>query len=145
MKSVLNVLLGLACAVMLYTMLSAPSPEDVEIAWEEGYEDGRVEGYDEGYADGKIDGVYKNWQSNNANAEYLFIEMLHEAKSYSEEESDDMTFWEAMDIVSVYIDGYDPDGYPLPTAREFKKASEVILNYAVFLEWNALQIEEAYE
>lgn len=145
MKTTMNILLSLACAMMLFALLSSPSKEDLEIAWEEGYEDGRVEGYDEGYKEGKTDGIFNGLQSNLTDSEEFFVGMLYDAKTYAEERSDDMSFWEAMDVVSVYIDGYDPDGYPLPSEKKFEKAVEVILDYAVCLEWNALQIEESYE
>lgn len=146
MRKVISILLVLAYIPILFALFSVPSKEDIEIAKEERYEDGRVDGYDDGYNDGFSDGLFEGLLESDkkgysAKAESLFLDMLDEAKSYSEEMSVDVRFWEAMDIVSVYLDGYDPDGYPLPTRKEFEEAVEVVFDYAVYLEYNAMEME----
>ena len=50
-----------------------------------------------------------------------------------------------MDIVSVYLDGYDPSGYPLPSRKEFEEDVNVLLHYAIFLEWNEDSYTEILE
>lgn len=122
------------------------SQADIDAAREESYEEGRVVGYEEGYDDGFTDGLYEGLsesenKGNSLAAEYLFLGMLDDAKSYAHEMSDDMRFWEAMDIVSVYLDGYDPDDNPLPSTKEFEEAVDVIFNYSVYLEYNAMELE----
>jgi hypothetical protein len=146
MRKVISILLVLAYIPILFALFSVPSKEDIEIAKEERYEDGRVDGYDDGYDDGFSDGLFEGLLESDKKgysekAESLFLDMLDEAKSYSEEMSVDVRFWEAMDIVSVYLDGYDPDGYPLPTRKEFEEAVEVVFDYAVYLEYNAMEME----
>ena len=122
------------------------SKVDIDSAKEESYEEGRVAGYEEGYDEGFVDGLYEGLSESDNNesslaAEYLFLGMLDDAKSYANEMSGDMRFWEAMDIVSVYLDGYDEDGNPLPTRKEFEEAVEVVFDYAVYLEYNAMEME----
>ena len=128
--------------VFAYYAIDAKIDESYDV----GYEDGHVEGYEDGFSDGKIDGIYAGLQSdtketNKTEAEYLFLGLLMEAQSYAEEKSDNLYFWEAMDIVSVYLDGYDQNGDPLPTRKEFEEAASVILDYAFFLEYYAYQLE----
>lgn len=146
MKKVISILLVLAYIPILFSLFSVPSKEDIEIAREERYEDGRIDGYDDGYDDGFTDGLYEGMlegkkTSKSAKAESFFLDMVDDAKSYSEVMSDDLDFWEAMDTISVYLDGYDPDGYPLPTRKEFEDAAEVVFHYAVYLEYNAMELE----
>ena len=47
--------------------------------------------------------------------------LLDEAKAYARDVADDTTLLDAMDIVSVYLNGHDPSGYPLPTKKEFEE------------------------
>jgi hypothetical protein len=146
MKKVISILLALSYIPILFALFSVPSKEDIEIAKEERYEDGRVDGYEEGYDDGFSDGIFEgslesSRKSKTTKTEEFFLDMLVDAKSYSELMSDDLSFWEAMDIVSVYLDGYDEDGYPLPTRKEFEEAVAVVFDYAVYLEYNAMELE----
>lgn len=142
-----SILCFLSIVGMLFAFASCDySKEDIDTIKEACYEDGRAEGYEEGYDDGFIDGLYKGLSDgkekySSSNAEFFFIEMLDDAKSYANDVSGDMRFWEAMDIVSVYLDGYDPDGYPLPTKQEFEEAVDVIFSYAMYLEYNAMELE----
>ena len=146
MKSVVNVLLGLACAVMLYTMISSPSPEDVKKAREEGFDAGYAKALEEeieplidaAFFKGQVDGLSDAYDIvlDNSDFEYFVGGILEEAKSFATEDVDDISFWDAMDIVSVYLNGKDPNGYPLPTKKEFEDAVDVLLRYSMFLEWN---------
>ena len=147
MKTVTSILLAIACIPILAALLWGTSNTDIETVKEECYEDGRVDGYEEGYDEGFIDGLYEGLlegkgSSNSATANSHFLYMLAEAKSYAEEMSVDMYFWNAMDTVSIYLDGYDPDGNPLPTRKEFEESVKVIFDYAVFLEYSAQELEK---
>ena len=59
MKKVISILLALAYIPILFALFSVPSKEDIEIAKEERYEDGRVDGYEDGYDDGFSDGIFE--------------------------------------------------------------------------------------
>lgn len=149
MKSPLTVALSFLSIGLLFTLLCSPSQSDVDAARKEGYESGYAQGsedssggdhydfsdaYDEGYRDGIYDGY--EFAGSDSEIDYYFLMVLEEAKSYAIENVDEIMFWDAMDIVSVYLDGHDPSGYPLPTRKEFEESVDVLLRYAIFLEWN---------
>lgn len=141
MKSLRSVMVLFIIVGLLFTLVSCGySESDLDEAYEDGYEEGRVEGYEEGYDEGFVDGLYKGLDGSSdsgfteSDFQHILQMALEEARMYANEKSDDTTFWAAMDIVSVYLDGYDPDGYPLPTNKEFEEAVDVLFNYALFLE-----------
>lgn len=107
------------------------SEEDLEDAYWEGFENGASEMLD-------LTG------GSDSDIEYIAQGILEEARDYAGENAD-ITMLDAMDIVSVYLDGYDPSGYPLPTKREFEEAVDVLLRYAIFLEWNMESYSEIME
>lgn len=132
------------------------SQSEIDAAREEGYKAGyeqaieenkdienaleaaRFEGFCEGMSE-----CNEIWE-NNSDVDYIANGVLEEARSYASENAD-ITLLDAMDIVSVYLDGYDPSGYPLPTKREFEEAVDVLLRYAIFLEWNMESYSEIME
>ena len=122
----------------------------------------RSEAYESGYENGLMDGGIGDYSSRDLNEayedgyragkreasddyDYIVSIILEEAKSYARGASDDITLLDAMDIVSVYLEGYDPSGYPLPSRNEFEEAVNVLLHYAVFLEWNESSYTEILE
>jgi hypothetical protein len=105
--------------------------EDLEDAYWEGFEDGASEMLD-------LTG------GSSSDIEYIAQGILEEARYYAAEKAD-ITMLDAMDIVSVYLNGHDPSGYPLPTKREFEEAVDVLLRYAIFLEWNTESYSEIME
>lgn len=100
----------------------------------EAYYDGFDDGVEEAFASG-LTGT-PTYDSRISDVDYVIQGILEEARYFASESSSDITLLDAMDIVSVYLDGYDPSGYPLPTKREFEEAVDVLLRYAIFLEWN---------
>lgn len=148
MKHLQAVLVPFIIIGLLFTLTSCGYSEaDLEKArseaYDDGFEEGRVEGYDDGYDDGFGDGLFDGMlnnddtESSNSDIDYIVQGILEEARYYASEKSDDITLLDAMDIVSVYLDGHDPSGYPLPTKKEFEEAVDVLLRYAIFLEWNS--------
>ena len=95
------------------------------------YEDKLSEWYDMGYYDGKRD----------VDIDYIVQCVLDEAKHHANQVGE-WSVLDAIDITAVYLDGYDPYGYPLPTKQEFEEAVEVLQSYAEFLEWNSKSFKE---
>lgn len=109
---------------------SAYSEDDLKEAYFDGFDDG----VEEAFASGLIEP--NNYGSSSSDIDYVVQGILDEARNYANGASADITLLDAMDIVSIYLDGNDPSGYPLPTKREFEEAVDVLLRYAIFLEWN---------
>lgn len=135
------------CCIVLFLV---PARRESEESYQRGYETGVLdarmvysdnssEGYDDGYDDGYSDGFIEG--NNDVDIEYIVQLILDEANSFASE-GGKISVWEAMDLISIYLDGYDPDGYPLPTKAEFEEAVEVLQSYAAFLEWNSKSFKE---
>ena len=97
-------------------------------------DDENQEALSEAYWKGFLDGLSENVGSENSNSDvdYIVRGILEEANYFATEGSSDISLWDAMDIASAYLDG----GYPRPTMAEFEDAVDVLLRYAMFLEWN---------
>ena len=155
--------IAILCAVLfvgfLYMFISIKHNEEIKAARSDAYEDGYHQGLednDSSYSDEDLEDAY--WEGfedgasemldltggRNSDTDYIANGILEEARYYAAEDAS-ISMLDAMDIVSVYLDGYDPSGYPLPTRKEFEEAVDVLLRYAIFLEWNTESYSEIME
>ena len=121
--------------------------EDIKNAKEEAYDVGYLHGLTDAellLEEYESDSVYE-YSDSEYDIDYIVGGILEEAGSYAVAETDDISLWDAMDIVSIYLDGYDPSGYHLPTKAEFEEAVDVLLRYAMFLEWNTDSFSDVFE
>ena len=91
--------------------------EDIKNAKEEAYDVGYLHGLTDAellLEEYESDSVYE-YSDSEYDIDYIVGGILEEAGSFAVAETDDISLWDAMDIVSIYLDGYDPSGYPLPT------------------------------
>ena len=90
----------------------------------ENYESGYYDGYSIGYAEGKEDG----WDG----AEWEVRNLLESAAGHAR----DMAGWspeEAMWNIDIYRDGYDPDGFPIPTYQEYMDSLDTLYYFYQYL------------
>ena len=121
--------------------------EDIKNVKEEAYDVGYLHGLTDAellLEEYESDSVYE-YSDSEYDIDYIVGGILEEAGSFAVAETDDISLWDAMDIVSIYLDGYDPSGYPLPTKAEFEEAVDVLLRYAMFLEWNTDSFSDVFE
>ena len=114
----------------------------------------RGEAYESGYENGLLDGGIGNYDKydleeayndgyrtaeRESSSDYDIYIILEAARSYAGRAAEDITLLDAMDIVSDYLDG----GHY--TKKEFEEAVNVLLHYAIYLEWNTDPLEEIVE
>lgn len=139
----------IAIVIVLSLILSGCiyTSEDIKNAKEEAYDVGYLHGLTDAdilLEDYESDSDY-DCSDSGYDIDYIVGGIIEEAGSYAVAETDDISLWDAMDVVSIYLDGYDPDGYPLPTKKEFEEAVDVLLRYAMFLEWNTESYSDIFE
>lgn len=109
-------------------------------AYEEGYENGLFDGGLGNYDSDDLDEAYNDgYRAGERDSSYDIDIILESARSYAGRAADDITLLDAMDIVSDYLDG---GSY---TKKEFEEAVNVLLHYAIYLEWSIDPFEEIVE
>jgi hypothetical protein len=101
--------------------------------------------YYTGFYDGIDEADESGMGVRSSDIEYIIQGILNEASDFASVANPNISLWDAMDVVSIYLDGYDPDGYPLPTKKEFEEAVDVLLRYAMFLEWNTESYSDIFK
>lgn len=107
--------------------------------YSDGYEDGYLDGYTDGTAYGKSSSNYGYSDYNDSYSSGDIDEMvsilIEAADSYAYKYTE-VGLYDAWDIVSIYLDGEDPDGNPLPTYREFVDAVDTLMLFSMFFQLN---------
>jgi hypothetical protein len=91
--------------------------------------------YDEGYSDGYRDGLYDADSDCDHDVNEI-VSVIYEAADSFAYSYTDLGVYDAWDIITVYLDGHDPSGNPLPTKKEFEQAVDTLLFFSMFFEMN---------
>lgn len=122
----------LASALLLMCLLSC--------SYRGTYDDGYEDGYDEGYFDAmiKFEDYYDRGYGNGYNEgsddrEYDIRNSLEAAEDYARDQTG-WSVYEAWNSIMIYHDGYDPDGFPLPTKEEYRQCVETLVLFCEYLD-----------
>lgn len=113
--------------------------------YDQGYEDGYAEGlfdgrleaelefydnrseaqYEAGYDEGFFDGKYYGYEET--------LNEIYRASEYASSKTG-WSIYEAYNNIMIYHDGVDPDGFPLPTKKEYIECVETLVYFSEYLD-----------
>jgi hypothetical protein len=142
MKKSFAALLILITAVFL---MSCGSNGYYDQGYEDGYKNGLEDGYLEGYLQSESEGHGAQYESGYESG---YDDGFFEGKHYGHEETMNRIYYaseyarsktgwsiyEAYNNIMIYHDGVDPDGFPLPTKKEYIECVETLVYFSEYLD-----------
>lgn len=120
--------------------------------YDQGYEDGYTAGYEEGLSAGRMqseshrysdysdqyeDGYESGYDNGFFEGKHYGHEETMNRIYYASEYARSKTGWpiyEAYNNIMIYHDGVDPDGFPLPTKKEYIECVETLVYFSEYLD-----------
>ena len=134
MKKSLTALLIFIASVFL---ISCGSNGYYDQGYEDGYEEGLLDGrleaeselYDKRFESGYDEGFFRG---DNYGREEVLIKFYY-AQEYAHSKTG-LSIYEAYNTIGIYHDGVDPDGFPLPTKKEYEECVKTLVCFFEYLE-----------